>query len=96
MEEIISQKIIEETPKKKKKKDKSAEKVEQTEKADIVKTIKYKTKKFKVLIHKDNKVIIDFNGKCVSLQGNIKVNKGMVEVEYLGKIGTKDFSVKLK
>ena len=96
MEEIINQKIIEETPKKKKKKGKSAEKVDQTEKVDIVKTIKYKTKKCKVLMHKDNKVVIDFNGKCVSLQGNVKVNKGMVEVEYLGEIGQKDFVIKLK
>ena len=96
MQEILKQEIIEETPKKKKKKDKVIEQVEQTDKIDIVKPVEYKTKKCKVLMHKNNKVVVDFNGKCVSLQGNIKVNKGMVEVEYVGKIGQKDFVIKLK
>lgn len=105
MEEINNLDFIEEikenenTPKKKKKK---KSEVKQEVKIETVqqKAEEYKSKKCKVLLSNKNSIVIDFDGRCIgfkkSKNENVEIVKGMVEVEYLGKIGTKDFSVKLK
>lgn len=111
MEEISKLEFIEEeikenenTPKKRKKKKsevKQEAKIEtvQQENEDT-KAEEYKSKKCKVLLSNKNSIVVDFDGRCIgfkkSKNENIEIVKGMVEVKYLGKIGTKDFSVKLK
>lgn len=83
MEEVLETPIIE---------DKTENKLEETPVKKSRK--KYKNKKCKVISKINNRIIIDFDGYCISFESDTKDSE--VEVQYIGEIGNKNFEVKLK
>ena len=83
MEEIKETPIVE---------DKTDKELEET---SVKKTRKkYKNKKCKVIGRIKNGIIINFEGCCISFETDTK--DSIVEVQYIGEIGNKNFEIKLK
>ena len=83
MEEIKETPIVE---------DKTDKKLEET---SVKKTRKkYKNKKCKVIGKIKDGIIINFDGYCISFVTDTK--DSIVEVQYIGEIGNKDFEIRIK